>query len=138
MLTTSDMNSFIPWFEPCDTFFTATSILDFRSTPLYTFPKPPVPSMCLLLKPSVALCRSLYENRCGPNSTSQSSLNSAYLCCLLTSRMIIAKINAALTMGNVIFKIFCKLLSLGQGSLGNLAILIAGAGAFMAKLQPIT
>uniref|UniRef100_A0A0D9WV72 Uncharacterized protein n=1 Tax=Leersia perrieri TaxID=77586 RepID=A0A0D9WV72_9ORYZ len=68
--------------------------------------------------------RSLYENRCGPNSTSQSSLNSAYLICLLTSSMTTTKINAAATIGNVIFKIFCKLLSLGQGSLGNLAISI--------------
>uniref|UniRef100_A0A0D3GLX7 Uncharacterized protein n=1 Tax=Oryza barthii TaxID=65489 RepID=A0A0D3GLX7_9ORYZ len=82
--------------------------------------------------------RSLYENRCGPNSTSQSSLNSAYLCCLLTSIMTTTKINATATIGNRICKIFCNLLSPGQGSLGNLEISIGGAGAFIAKLHPST
>uniref|UniRef100_A0A8R7UYE6 Uncharacterized protein n=1 Tax=Triticum urartu TaxID=4572 RepID=A0A8R7UYE6_TRIUA len=144
MLTISAMNSFIPCLESCDTLFTAILNLDLGNSPLYTLPNPPVPRRFLLSNPSVARNKSLYENRCGPNSTSQSSCNSAYLKCLRTSRETTAatdRMSAAVASGRMICNTCRRRRSLVWGPGGNLGSMVrsmAGAGLFMPKLQPIT
>ncbi|TVU40974.1 hypothetical protein EJB05_14460, partial [Eragrostis curvula] len=141
MLTTSAMNSLMPCFESCDTLLTAISNLDSGSTPLYTLPNPPTPSRFLFLNPSVAWNKSLYENRCGPNSTSQSSRTSVYRSRLRTSRTAMAptdKMNAAVAVGGMISTSLARCLGAKRGSFGSLVTSMAGAGPSMAKLQPRT
>ena len=45
MILTSEANSFQPCREVSDTLFTATSRFPSARTPLYTDPKPPLPSL---------------------------------------------------------------------------------------------
>uniref|UniRef100_A0A0A9HAF6 Uncharacterized protein n=1 Tax=Arundo donax TaxID=35708 RepID=A0A0A9HAF6_ARUDO len=140
MLTTSATNSRIPCLDPCATFFTATSILDAR-TPRYTLPKPPMPRSRLSLNPSVAWNKSLYENLCGPNAASHSSLTSAYM---RRRRMntkttaATAKTSTADAIGSTISSVLDRGLGLVTGRVGREEMLSAGAAPFILKLHPST
>ncbi|XBJ16225.1 hypothetical protein VPH35_007904 [Triticum aestivum] len=141
MLTTSAMNSLIPCLDSCDTLFTATSVRVPGSTPLYTLPNPPVPSSRLSLNPAVASNRSLNANRCGPNSTSQSSRSSAYLSRRRSNKRptpTAARTAAVVTIGSAMASVFDWGLGPMRGSFGSLAWSSAGAAPSRLKLQPST
>ncbi|XBI47460.1 hypothetical protein VPH35_111402 [Triticum aestivum] len=130
MLTTSEMNSFIPCLDSCDTFFTAISAPDVGSTPLYTLPNPPMPSSRSSENPLVAWNKSLYEKRCGPNSVSHSSFTSAYLRRLRsirTTAMASANTNAADAIGNTIYSVFDRRLGVVNGRAGSFCMFSGGA-----------
>ncbi|XBI54441.1 hypothetical protein VPH35_036468 [Triticum aestivum] len=138
-LATSATNSLMPCLDSWDTLFTATSSFDVRSIPLYTLPNPPAPSRRLSSNPSVAWNRSLYENRCGPNSVSQSSRSSVYLSLFRTTRAATtprASRNAAMAIGTAISGALDRDLGPRRGSFGSLVMSMAGAGASTPKLQP--
>ena len=98
----------------------------------------------MLLNPSVARNSSRYANRCGPNSTSQSSRSSAYVRCLRTSRTTVTQVartktNAA--TGSAISSSLTRASrrpAVSSGSCGTLLKSMGGAGPSTAKLQAST